>query len=258
VPAKEPKLLVPGTVTVDLTNDLASYEMEAASMTLAAEQIEIKDDDGLNAAAALVSHCAGILKSMDGSKINERKAFLFKLHRSVSAMINKSRKPFEDARELLESKIRPFRLSQIKQAKETEQALHEEAVSTRESLMAEAAKLRKQGRIKEAAAKEAEADMIMAPIIPDGAPEIPGFSERQVWSAKVDSLMELIKAIAEGRQPLMVSIRVRGGKGEEEEVSLLEVNMAALNALARRDEKDFNVPGCSASDENLSFSVRQV
>jgi hypothetical protein len=254
-PSKEAALR--GTVSINCDLDLANYVMEKETLTLAAETLKVYDEDSMNAAAALVVRCAEVIKAIEGAPFMEQKAMAYKLHKGLCARYNEAVRPFEEARELLESKIKPFRIAQKQQAAATEQALHQEAISTRESLLAEAAILRKKGRIKEAAAKEAEADMIVAPIIPDGAAEIPGFGERQTWSGVCHDMPELIRAIADGRQSLLVRVKLRGMK-EEEEAPLVFINQQALDFLARQSEKDLAIPGCSASDENLSFSVRTV
>jgi pyruvate/2-oxoglutarate dehydrogenase complex dihydrolipoamide acyltransferase (E2) component len=55
-----------------------------------------------------------------------------------------------------------------------------------------------------------------------------GFVTRKKYDAEVVSVLELVKAIAEGKVP----------------VSLVEVNMTALRQRATADKEGFNVPGC--------------
>lgn len=241
-----------GMVTIDLTQDLTNLTTEKETLTLASQQIQVVDDDSMNAAAQMVARCAAILKAIDKSKVSENKAMAHRLHKSLSTQVNEAKKPFEDARELLEGKIVPYRLTQKAELAAQEQELSEEAERVRKDLLSKATKLRKQGRIADAQRLEEQAEHLMSPILADAAPEIEGVSERTPWKAEIIDPMALIIAIAEGRVPLVHQIIVAGETREE---PLVYFNHKVLDYLARTRMKDFDVPGAKAYTD-LQLAVR--
>lgn len=71
------------------------------------------------------------------------------------------------------------------------------------------------------------------------APKLEGVSFREEWAADVESLMDLVQAVANGKAP----------------ITLVQENMVALNQMARALKKSMNVPGVRAVSKRTT-SVR--
>lgn len=71
--------------------------------------------------------------------------------------------------------------------------------------------------------------VVAAPVLAD-KPKVAGIAMRTTWSGEVTNKMELIKAVAEGKAP----------------ATLLDVNMPALNQMARALKEEMNYPGVKA------------
>lgn len=69
-----------------------------------------------------------------------------------------------------------------------------------------------------------------APVVVTSAPKVSGVSMRETWSAEVDDLMTLVKAVAEGKAPL----------------ACLQADMKVLNAQARALKAQLAYPGVRA------------
>jgi hypothetical protein len=218
---------------------------------MAAKTITVDDDDSMNAAAEIVQVAATRIKAIK-TYFADDKATANKLHKSICKKESDACGPYEEAREIAEGKIIPYRKTQKLQIAEQEQDLAESAKLAREELLKEAKKLRRQGRIEEAKALEEQAEQITAPILGDAAPEIEGVSEREPWGAEVTDPMALIIAIAEGRVPLKHTIIVAGQSREED---LVYFNQRVLDYLARTQMKDFDLPGAKA-EQSLTLAVR--
>jgi hypothetical protein len=77
------------------------------------------------------------------------------------------------------------------------------------------------------------------PVVLPALDRINGLSPLETWSAEVDSLLELVKAVAEGRAPLVS----------------LEANTKFLNQQAKSLKEEFNIPGCKAV-KKTGYQVR--
>lgn len=80
----------------------------------------------------------------------------------------------------------------------------------------------------------------LAIILPD-LENADGVYNVETWFSEVVSLMDLVKAVAEGRQPLLA----------------LEANMKFLNQQAKSLREEFNIPGCIAV-KKTDYRVRTV
>ena len=109
---------------------------------------------------------------------------------------------------------------------------------------AEQARLRREHeRAAQAAVKAAEAvagrpvPVLVAPA-PTVVPKADGLGFRDQWFAMVTDLKGLVRAVADGKQPL----------------ALLEPNMTALNGLARTLKNEMAVPGVEARKGRVAVS----
>ena len=71
-------------------------------------------------------------------------------------------------------------------------------------------------------------------------PKTPGVSKSQRWYAEVVSLLDLVKAVAEGKAP----------------VECLEANMPVLNKLATASRSMMKIPGVVAKTKPVTMVRR--
>ena len=143
--------------------------------------------------------------------------------------------------------MRPY-LQDLKEAKfESESQIKETGEAAKRELLAKAKELRRQGMIREAKALEAEAgEVITDVVLADQSPEVEGLQDKWPWKGVCESPMDLIIAVAEGRQALTVSIEV---KGELREVPILIPNEQAINYFARKLQNSMKIAGCKARQD---------
>lgn len=77
------------------------------------------------------------------------------------------------------------------------------------------------------------------PVILPALEKVNGLSVLETWSAEVESLIDLVKAVAEGRAPLVS----------------LEANTKFLNQQAKSLKTEFNIAGCKAV-KKTGYQVR--
>lgn len=168
-------------------------------------------------------------------------------------------KPLDDEKSKVMDYVRPYTSALERAEAEFKRALlaYEQEQSRKRQLAEaeEAERLRKQ---QEALAKRAEkaeaggheekaetlrdqaaAAVYVAPPPVAAPPKVSGLSSRKTYSVEVANLMELVKAVAEGRAPL----------------KYLSADMKVLNTIAGAMKEDFSVPGVKLV-VGASMSVR--
>lgn len=174
------------------------------------------------------------------------------------------RAPFVEADKAYSRAMGLYEQEQERQRREAEAAAQRERArleaEERARIGAEQARLTKEAedqRITEAAAAEARGDTetaerlirapIMAPVAaprpvfvpvvpPTPTPKAPGVSFRDNWTAVVDDLSALVKAVAEDKAA----------------ITLLQANQTALNGLARSLKQALTIPGVRAVNERIA------
>lgn len=161
-------------------------------------------------------------------------------HKRVCDAENSMLEPLAMAETLLRGKTGAFLAEQERIKRELERAAVNEARQR-----AEEEKLQEAIAAKAEGASEAETDAILESQVvalrPKIAPTVVrgNLSTRKTYSAKVLSIRELCRAVADGTVP----------------ESYVTANMAALNSRARTDKEAFKVPGVRAVAET-SVAVR--
>ena len=166
---------------------------------------------------------------------------------SLQRKIIDFRKAEEEKRKREEERIRKeneekIRVAREKAEKEMEIARAKEKVRLEEEAMKEAAKFSEIGDHATAdlvleTVPEPVIEMIFEPVVDltplPVAPKTEGVAYIPIYKAKVVNLMELVKAISEGRASL----------------SYIEANMTALNSVARAQKKYFSIPGVVCEED---------
>lgn len=159
--------------------------------------------------------------------------------KKINDMFRQPKDWLDEAERLLKGAILIYDQAQAAKAAE-EQRLREEAARIeRERIAAEAEKAREAGRAEEANAMAQVAEMVIAPPVAVPVQKTAGISTRSNWTAEVVDLMELVKAVAAGTQPL----------------SLLQADTTKLTQMAKALKGELNIPGVRAV-ENKIISAR--
>ena len=145
--------------------------------------------------------------------------------------------PVQEARKIIKGTCMAFDAAQERLRREEQLRLEAEARKRAdEQALAEALAAEQSGD-KELAEQIIEEPVYVPPVtVARTAPAPSRLSAgRSVWAAEVTSLMALVKAVAEGKQP----------------ISLLEPNMPVLNGLARSLKSTWVCPGVRAVEKKV-------
>lgn len=158
-------------------------------------------------------------------------------HKEAVAQRKKYLDPIENGRRILKDKMIAFRDEEERKQKEEQARLDAEARKRAEDeQLALAAQLEAEGDKETANAIIAEPVQVAPVAVQKTAPAASRLSAgRSVWSAEVVSLLSLVKAIAEGKQP----------------ITLIEPNMTALNGMARSLKGALAIPGVKAVERKV-------
>jgi hypothetical protein len=154
----------------------------------------------------------------------------------------------------LNAHAKKWYLQQQEEKRKAEQRLSVMADQEKRKLEQEAQDLIAMGYLSKAKELLAQADVVAAPISLPPPPKVAGARDTEKWAITVTDILAVVKAVAEGRFPLMHQVQPRGSK-EMEELPLLEVNMKVLRALVDRqgDGITKKIPGISVKPD-VSFS----
>lgn len=135
-----------------------------------------------------------------------------------------ARKAQEEANRLAEEQRRQAREAEEAAARAVQEA---QAAGNTEAV-AEA-----EAELEEAAETAAIVEHVPAPVFEPAIPKGVGASSRGNWYAEVTDMMELVKAVAAGTQP----------------INMLEANMKVLNGMAKSLKQHMNVPGVKSKEK---------
>lgn len=187
-----------------------------------------------------------------------------KAHKSLTELRGTLLKALEKLHAAVEEPMQVFRLKQIETRETVIESDHAAIESNREELLHQAQKLQA-----DAAAAKERMDMrgarelqqkaqdllvqsqtpISVVIAANQKPAIAGLGEAYPWGAVIEDPMELIKAVADGRVPLIQEVIK---KGVPEMKPIILIDESVVTYLAKRYEKDLNLPGCKAK-QGLQF-----
>lgn len=238
---KDPVLA--GVISVDMSQ-VPKLPGDLDRIKLAAETLEVKDDATFKRAAELLKTCAERITLVE-TEYEQMRVLTNLMHKEVTGKIKKYSGPYVKLRDLLEEKMKPFRLAQIESAKQVQNEIHLAGTELKQELTKQAEEARMVGNIKLARELERQAEEVVTyVIVADTKPDVDGLGERMPWKGVCKNVMQLIAAVAEGRVPLMHTVVRRGGATEE--LPIIEVNPVVLTYLAKRKGENLALPGCVA------------
>jgi len=213
------------------TDSIETVEMQALSIPEKAKALIVASNEQYEQGESLLVSCKQmeheIHEAFDGIV---EKAHL--AHKEAVAKRTSFLKPIEEGRIILKVKMIAYQTEQERIRQEEQRRLEAEAKERAEREALEQAIAAEQSGDTETAEAIISEPVYVAPVIaPKVAPAASRLSAgREIWSAHEVDLMLLVKAIAEGKQP----------------VTLVMANMPALNKMASALKSSMSVPGYRA------------
>lgn len=159
---------------------------------------------------------------------------LLEAQRAVNALFKKPQDTLAEAERIVKRAILIYQDGEERKRREAEAAAAEAARKEREKLEAQAAKAAAAGKTEKAEALAATAAAIPERIeVHSAAPQLGGVSNRSTWRAEVTDKAALVAYVA----------------AHPEWLHLVDVNMPALNGLARSQKSALALPGVKAVEE---------
>ena len=201
-----------------------------------AKNLQITDDLLCEIAIDYERGLSNLIKEIDATfDPHIKKAF--EAHRGLVAEKKKHVEPVEEAKRLIKGKRIIYVDEQDRIRKAEEARLQAEARRlAEEQALRDAIAAETEGRPEEAEAILNEPVSVPTVTIAKTTPSAGvGGAIREIWSAEVYNLHDLVMAIVEGKAS----------------IGLIEPNMVALNGLARSLKKNMSVPGVRAKSQKV-------
>lgn len=165
---------------------------------------------------------------------------LLAVQRAVNALFKKPQDALAEAERLVKNGILKYQEVEERKRREAEAAAAEAARKEREKLEKQAATAAAAGRTEKAEALAATAAAIPERIeIQSTAPKISGLTKRGIWKAEVTDKAAFLTYVA----------------AHPEWLNLVDVNMTALNGIARSQKDAMSLPGVRAFEEKILGST---
>lgn len=210
-----------------ITSDLAEGTL-AMIAGVGDVKVSITDPESYAAAAGELTKVKAALKRID----EDRKELTKPLDEEKRRVMDYVR-PFTTALESAEVKFKTALIAyDNEQERKRQLAEAEEAERLRkqqDALEKRAEKAEASGKTEKAEAlrEQAATAVFAAPVAAAAAPKVSGISTRKTYSVDVTNLLELVKAVAEGRAPL----------------KYITADLKVLNGIAGALKEDYDVPG---------------
>jgi hypothetical protein len=237
-------------ITIDpakLRAEVEQFTGGLATRTLAAKNLQIKDDHGLADAATIRNDFASretgltaIWKRLK-SPLNEMRSKVIDLEH---ATIDQEKA----GKDLVTGKMERYILEQKRIKREAEEHMARVAAVEQRRLASEAEDLMAMGYVKEAQSKVSQAQMTVAPTLPNiDKPSNARIGDK--WVSEVTDIIAVLKAVVDGKVPLMHEV-----KGVMRPLVLIDP--VVVNALVARKQNNLQIPGITVS-EGVSIGAKR-
>lgn len=234
--------------TAHLEREVAKYQLSIANFVIETEQHYTDAGEMLRVVATRRKEAYDFLTE-DIEAAN-------KLHKSLTKKRNALAEPWDKIRAKIESVMRAAKLKWEKEAEEARAEAEKAAAQLVKTAQREARKIAETGDIQRARQmiEEAKAIAALPAQIEATAPKVEGIKVPEKWTGVCGDVMALVKAVAEGKIPLMHETRVKGVPQQE---CLFVVNQRILDQMADRQHEAFQWPGCT-SKRDIEFRVNTL
>ncbi|KKL15094.1 hypothetical protein LCGC14_2509040 [marine sediment metagenome] len=220
-----------GVEVIPKVEETNIVRQEALTLSDQARSMEVTDQPSYDAAAEFLKS----IKAMRKRVANFMDPLIGSIRDSLNKVLDKKKEveaPLIQAELFLKDSLLAY--AEIEKEKEREaQAKAEAEFAKRE----DERKLREAIEAEKAGAKPKAVERILtqpttspAPLVTPTLQQASGISVREVWSAEVTSLMQLVQAVAQGKVPILA----------------LTANTTFLNSQARSLKGTMNIPGVRA------------
>src|SRR5688572_2580422 len=218
---------------------MSTQELETRALSVPdrAKGLAIVTAEDFMNAGELLRTIKGLRAEIDGTF----DPIISKAHAAHKEAIEQKRKvdaPLVEAENILKPRISAYLTEQERLRREEELRMQKAAQEEEERQRLESAVILDDIGETDSANALLEERVVAPPVVlPRQVPKVSGIAMRQTWSAQVVSLMELVKAVAAGKVPIMA----------------LQANTTFLNQQARSMKSALNYPGVRAvPDNNIS------
>jgi hypothetical protein len=211
---------------INLPQETEILVNEATAILSQAKTYVIQNNDQLQTAASELASIKTKAKQLD----EQRKRMTKPLDDSKKEIMDFFRAPLDflaDAEGIIKHSIAGYQQAQERAAREAQAKLDAEARKQQEKLMVRAEKAAESGKEEKAHELAMQAASVVAPVVAANVDKAQGISTRQNWKAEVTDKMALVQAVAAGKLP----------------ISMLDVNMTSLNAIAKATKGEVEYPG---------------
>lgn len=216
--------------------DAATLAKRGTDMLATAKSYVITCHEAREAAAADLQQCKAIYNELEAQRLEITRP----LDKAKAGVMNLFRGPLgylEQAETILKRACITWDNEQKRLERERQAEAAKVADEQRKRLQDEAAKAKAVGNTETAHAITQAAALVTAAPVARSTTKIAGESTRELWSAEVFDLVELARAVGEGRAS----------------PEMLLPNMPVLNAQARSLKATLDIPGVRAkSDQSLA------
>ena len=217
-----------------------------ATLTLAAKSLEITDEETYQQAIDLRTRFAVAEKRITDFWEPLAKA-ANALHKSLTGARAEMVKQYSDGKALMTRKAETYLMEQQRAKREAEAAMARVADQQRRELEAEARRLATRGEMDRAEQIERQAQMSVAPSLPDAIPQAVGAKVGVTFAARVTDMVAVMKSIVEGQTPLMWEVKPGDIR------PLVVIDEVVLRAIVSRQQKGLSIPGVVV-DEGVRIS----
>lgn len=232
------------TTAVVLTSADSKLVSEAAKWRTMVENYLIDSPELFEAAGEDLRRVRGLHKQIEDMRTEYKRPHL-EAGRRVDEAFRQPLALLTEASQVLNKHMGKYQAEQERIAAERRREAERLAAIEREQANLRAAALAAQGRVDEAEAVQAQAELAVAPAVPTQVPKVAGVASRKTW--KLDENIDL---------PTLIKFVAANIDTNPAVAEYLQPNTAVLGALAKAHKKeDFGVPGVRAV-EVVSFSAR--
>jgi hypothetical protein len=217
----------------------ATQELESKALSVPdrAKALTIATDQDFERAGEMLKTIKGLRAEIDET-FDPIIGKAHEAHKEALAQKRKVDAPLVEAEAILKPRIAAYMQEQDRIRREQELIAQKKAQEEAERQQLEdAVRLEELGETEWANEVLNEKPVVAPVVLPRTVPKVAGVTMRQTWSAQVISLQLLVKAVAEGKVPLLA----------------LQANTTFLNQQARSMKDQLNYPGVKAvPDNNIS------
>jgi hypothetical protein len=225
------------TQLIDLAQaEQAAQEADSASLALlaGAESFTITSVDQYQASGNKLTEIKARQKELNELRLSLTRPLDQSKNRIV-ALFKPSVDRLTKAEGIIKGAMINFTREQERKRQEAEAKLRAAGERERERLERLAEEQRERGKEKLAEKTDARAAAVPTLTVTTAEPQVAGVSSRKTYRAEVEDLLALVRAVANGEQPL----------------GFLDANYDELNRLARQDKEAFAVPGVKLLTDDI-------